>query len=131
MSTAHSEYNQIDFDKAKEIGEMKGEIVLVSFPFTDLSAAKLRPALVIYEAEKDAIMAFISSKVSPELSDVGISITKKQAGFRKTGLEVNSTTKLDKIATFLKDLVVGELGELDEELREEEVNRKLRSVMEI
>jgi len=109
---------------------MKGKIVLVSFPFTDLTAAKLRPALVIYEGEKDVIMAFISSKVSPELSEVDVLITKKQASFRKAGLKVDSVIKLDKIATVLKDLIVGELGELDEGLRQE-VNRKLRSIMEI
>jgi mRNA interferase MazF len=55
---------------------MKGKIVLVPFPFTDLTAAKLRPALVIYESEKDVVMAFISSKISSELSDVDVLITK-------------------------------------------------------
>jgi mRNA interferase MazF len=38
--------------------------------------------------------------------------------------------KLDKIVTVLKDLIVGELGELDEELKKE-VNQKLKRIMEI
>jgi mRNA interferase MazF len=93
---------------------MKGKIVLVPFPFTDLTAAKLRPALVIYEGGKDVVMAFISSKIPSELSDVDVPITKNHAGFGKAGLKVDSVIKLDKIATVLKDLIVGELGELDE-----------------
>jgi mRNA interferase MazF len=52
-------------------------------------------------------------------------ITKNHAGFRRTGLKVDSVIRLDKVATVLKDLIVGELGELDEELRRE-VNQKLR-----
>jgi mRNA interferase MazF len=89
---------------------MKGKIVLVPFPFTDLTAAKLRPALVIYEGEKDVVMAFISSKIPSELSEVDILITKDHTSFRKAGLKVDSVIKLDKIATVLKDLIVGELG---------------------
>src|SRR4030042_3630917 len=109
---------------------MKGKIVLVPFPFTDLTAAKLRPALVIYEGEKDAVMAFISSKIPSEPSEVDILIIKGHPSFRKTGLKVDSVIKLDKIATVLKDLIVGELGEVDEKLRQE-VNQKLKRIMEI
>ena len=106
---------------------MKGKTVLVPFPFTDLTLAKLRPALVIYEGEKDVVMAFISSKVPSELSDVDVLVTKNRI---ETGLKVDSVIKLDKIATVLKDLIVGELGQLDEELRQE-VNQKLMKIMKI
>ncbi len=44
----------------------KGTIVLVKFPFTDLSSAKRRPALVISDQGKtknDVIVAFISSNI--------------------------------------------------------------------
>jgi len=109
---------------------MKGKIVLVPFPFTDLTASKLRPALVIYEGERDAVVVFISSKIPSELSEVDILIMEDHPGFRRAGLKVDSVIKLDKIATVLKDLIVGELGELDEELKKE-VNRKLKSIMEI
>lgn len=109
---------------------MKGKIILVPFPFTDLTAAKLRPALVVYEGEKDAVVAFISSKIPSELSDVDILINENHPGFKRAGLKVDSVIKLDKIATVLKDLIVGELGELDEDLRKE-VNHKLKKIMEI
>jgi len=109
---------------------MKGKIVLVPFPFTDLTAAKLRPALVVYEGEKDAVVALISSKIPSGLSDVDILINENHPGFKRAGLKVDSVIKLDKIATVLKDLIVGELGELDEDLKKE-VNHKLKRIMEI
>jgi len=109
---------------------MKGKIVLVPFPFTDLTAAKLRPALVIYEGEKDVVVAFISSKIPSKLSEVDVLITAGHPNFKKTGLKVESVIKLDKVATVLKDLIVGELGELNIGLRAE-INRKLKEVFEI
>ena len=109
---------------------MKGKIVLVPFPFTDLTAAKFRPALVIHEGEEDVVVAFISSKVPPKLLETDVLIRKSDSGFKRTGLKVDSVTRLDKIATILKDLVLGELGELDEELRKE-VNQKLKKMLEL
>lgn len=43
----------------------KGTIVLTPFPFTDLSAIKRRPAVIVQRSEKtgdDVVVAFISSK---------------------------------------------------------------------
>ncbi len=109
---------------------MKGKIVLVPFPFTDLTAAKLRPALVIYEGEKDVIVAFISSKIPLELSEADVLIATENPDFKKIGLKVESVIKLDKVATVLTDLIAGELGELDNGLRVV-VNRKLKEIFEL
>jgi mRNA interferase MazF len=90
----------------------------------DLTATKLRPALVPYEGDRDIILAFISSKTHAGAESAGVMVTTSHAGFWKSGLKVDSVIQLDKIATVLKDLMIGELGELDDDLRAE-VNAKL------
>ena len=96
---------------------MKGKIVLIPFPFTDLTNYKLRPALVIHEGDKDVIVAFISSRIPNTLSEYEIVISKDHPEFKLTGLKVDSVIKLNKIATVLRDLVYGEIGELGPILR--------------
>jgi mRNA interferase MazF len=90
---------------------LKGKIVLIPFPFTDLTATKLRPALVLYEGEKDVVAAFISSRTEkPKTTD--IIINEKHPEFKQTGLKLASVIKLDKVATLSKSLIVGEIGEV-------------------
>jgi mRNA interferase MazF len=96
---------------------LKGKIVLIPFPFADLTAAKLRPALVLFEGERDVVVAFISSKVPDQPALTDVAVDKSHPEFALTGLKMSSVIKLDKIATVLKDLVVGEIGELGSELR--------------
>lgn len=38
----------------------KGDIVLLSFPFTDLSGSKLRPAIILTETALDITACFIT-----------------------------------------------------------------------
>ena len=106
---------------------MKGKIVLIPFPFTDLTTAKLRPALVLFEGDKDVVVAFISSRIpsTPTLTDVLIEGSHPEFGL--TGLKVSSVIKLDKVATVLKDLIVGEIGEIGEELKRK-LNERLRKI---
>ena len=105
----------------------KGNIVLVPFPFTDMTDTKIRPALVIYVGKRDATVVFISSKVPNFVDEAQVVVSAQSPSFEKTGLLTNSVIKLDKIATIDKSLIYGELGEIDDDLRQE-INRKISEI---
>lgn len=87
----------------------KGDIVLVPFPFTDLSDIKKRPALILISKELDVTLAFISTQLKwKEATDIELQPDKSN------GLKKESLVRLSKIATIRKDLVIGLLGELKE-----------------
>jgi mRNA interferase MazF len=49
---------------------IKGKVVLVPFPFDDLSTAKVRPAVCLTNPigpYRHVVLAFISSRVPPDL----------------------------------------------------------------
>ena len=90
----------------------KGAIVLIPFPFTDLSGQKVRPALVLYSPKKrseDCIVAFMSSAPRSKSTAYDIPVTPTKVN----GLKVASVLKLEKMATLQKKLILGELGALD------------------
>lgn len=98
---------------------MKGKIVLIHFPFTDLTSSKLRPALVLYESADDVIVAFISSKVQAQNLPSDLILSAEHPAFPSTGLKVPSVIKFDKVATVSKDLIEGEIGEIPKILKDE------------
>ncbi len=98
---------------------MKAKIVLIHFPFTDLSTLKLRPALVIHDSDQDVIVAFISSRVPTHLVDSDLLIPSEDPSFPKTGLKRTSVIKFDKVATVSKDLIEGEIGAIDDRLADQ------------
>ncbi len=63
----------------------KGKIVLIYSPFTDLTGRKLRPALVLYDSSKDAVVAFISSRIEKYEAETDILISRSHPEFHLTG----------------------------------------------
>ena len=85
----------------------KGDIVLITFPFTNLSGNKLRPAVVLVDTNLDLTVCFITSQtVWQEPADVLL------APSGTNGLRKKSLIRTSKIATLDKSLAKGLLGRL-------------------
>jgi mRNA interferase MazF len=90
----------------------RGDVVLVPFPYTDLSATKTRPAVVVssdlyHQARSECLLAYISSQVTqadPQLDYV-------LADWRAAGLLKPSFMR-PKIAAIDPALVVHRVGTL-------------------
>lgn len=90
----------------------RGDVVLVPFPFTDLSDTKRRPALILSsgkynEATGDVIIAQITSRVSAPLRPGDCSIEK----WREAGLLAPSRVRA-KLTTLRVNLLLRRLGQM-------------------
>jgi mRNA interferase MazF len=97
----------------------KGDIVLIPFPFTDLTGTKNRPALILIDSDEDITVSFITTQLKwLEKFDIKLEPTNKN------GLKKTSLIRLNKITTVDKELVIGKMGQLtNSEIKE--VNRGL------
>jgi len=105
---------------------MKYKIVLVPFPFDDLSNQKVRPAVCLTDEIQPfghIILAFITSRIfsSPSATDFVIETT--DAEFKQTGLKVSSTIRLHRLMTVSKSIIRRQLGELSASQQQEIENR--------
>ena len=85
----------------------KGDIVLITFPFTNLTGNKLRPAIVLIETSLDITVCFVTSQINwQEQTDV-LLLPNDQNGIKKQSL-----IRTSKIATIDRNLSKGLLGRL-------------------
>lgn len=87
----------------------RGSVVLVRFPFSDLSASKRRPAVVLAEAGRgDLVLVQVTSR--PYADPAAVPLTA--ASFARGGLDVTSYARPGKLFTANEALVVREVGAL-------------------
>lgn len=96
----------------------KGDIVLIPFPFSDLSGTKTRPALILIRSASDITVSFVTTQLKwKEEFDVLIEPSPSN------GIKKPSLIRLAKIATIDRNLAIGKLGSLSQqELAEIDIN---------
>lgn len=105
----------------------KGDIVLLPFPFSELTEVKVRPAIVIgFTADKykDVIVCAISSVIPKKINDNEIIITSNS----RNGLRVDSIIKADRIVTIKKESVIAKIGSLNKD-QSSALKNKLKEIL--
>ena len=102
----------------------KGNIILVWFPYTDFSAEKLRPALVLCEGYLDVTVAYITGQVPANLLTSDLLILPGTPSYISAGLKEPSVLSIDKIMILDKKYSEGVIGVADDDLKRK-VNMKI------
>ena len=92
----------------------KGDIVLVPFPFTDLSQSKLRPDIVLWTSSTsvDITLCFITSQDVNILNEGEFVLDKSDNEFQGTGLKVASKVRVTRMVTIERRLIMRRLEKM-------------------
>ena len=85
---------------------MFGEIFICQFPFTSGSGSKVRPALVLFDFQQDAVICRVTSV--PRAGPLDVTLNDWQAA----GLLKPSVARLDRLVTAEKTIFLRRLGVL-------------------
>ena len=88
-----------------------GDIILIPFPFAELTNKKVRPAVIIAETVdkyKDLVVSAISSVVPSKISQREIILNPNKIN----NLRAESVIKVDRIVTLKRDDKIADLGKL-------------------
>jgi mRNA interferase MazF len=110
----------------------EGDIVLVNFPFTDLSQTKLRPALILWVSSnaEDVVVCAITSQNLSNLQSEDFLLDTSDPEFATTGLRVSSKIRVTRVATLRRSLLAKKLGKLGTEQRKN-LNTKLSQAFQV
>jgi len=103
---------------------VKGDVVVIPFPFSNLTGAKRRPAVVIADLQEDDLILcqITSKKVRDEYS-----ITIFEDDFKEGSLKQESNVRPNKIFTADKNIILYKIGSLKQEI----VERIIETIIEI
>ena len=95
-----------------------GDIVLLRFPQADLTAGKLRPALVVAIApgrHSDVLLSLITSRAYQEIPDFDEALDPLDADFTSSGLKARSVVRLARLVSVEVSAINARLGNVSTE----------------
>ncbi len=104
----------------------KHKVVLVPFPFDDLTGTKVRPAVCLTDpigSYRHIVLAFITSRVTKGGLATDLVLDANDPDFSSTGLRLSSTLQLHRLMTATTSLIRRQLGNLSPALQAEVENR--------
>ena len=92
----------------------QGDILLVPFPFTDLSSTKKRPVLVMSKTEDNQISEdLVTCAMTSKQRNFTYSLEIDNKDLEKGSLPIRSTILISKLFTIEKGLVLKKIAQLD------------------
>ena len=105
-------------------GLVKGDVVVLPFPYSDLSSAKKRPALILGILEgNDVILCQITSKQKYDKHIIDL----KDSDFKQGKLNLDSYIRPNRIFTADKSIILYKIGSI----KEKKFNEAIGSVIKI
>lgn len=103
---------------------VKGDVVVVPFPFSDLTQAKRRPALVVAELEgEDLILCQITSQQIKDRYAIPIDDTD----FQKGDLKQRSNLRPNRLFTADRQIVLYQVGHL----KPQKIQEVIKKIVEL
>jgi len=103
---------------------VKGDVVVVPFPFSDLSQAKRRPALVISVLEGDDL---ILSQITSQFVRDNYAISIQGKNFEEGSLKQESNVRPNRLFTADSHIILYRIGSL----KKDKLNEIIEKIIEI
>ena len=112
----------------------KWDVVLLSYPFTDLSGVKVRPAVVVSPSSdnassQDGVFLLVTSNTT-RMSVYDVIVDSGHPEYPGTGFKVSSAVRINKIITLHQRLVKRTLGVIGPQLQAE-ISENLRRYFQL
>ncbi len=93
-------------------GFVRGDIIIIEFPFSDLKNVKRRPVLILKVPKGEDV---IVAQMIAESYEKPVEISIKKEDFKQGSLKKDGYLRIDKIASIEKELIKYKAGSLKSE----------------